>query len=82
MSKLIKFTGILMSASFILLSFPSQTEAAKCDSKYIAKTETFCDHSTGYTITNTYYKQTCYSDKGQPHTYEWVDSKKVSGCIN
>lgn len=83
MSKLIKFTGILMTASFIFISLPSQTQAAaKCDPKYIARTETFCDHKTGYTVTNYYYKQTCYSDNGQRHTYEWVESKRVSGCFN
>lgn len=52
--------------------------SAKCDPKYIARTETFCDHKTGYTVTNYYYKQTCYSDNGQRHTYEWVESKRLA----
>lgn len=80
MSKLLRLTGIILSASMIFISLPSQTKAeqAVCYGAIVWKEEKFCLEGTYYI--KTYYTQTCKYSDGKQKSHDWVDVKSYNGC--
>lgn len=79
MSKLLRLTGIILSASMIFISLPSNTEAARCENKKIEYVERYC--LDGRTHTKIGYSQKCYDDSGKPTVKIWSEERVSSGCV-
>lgn len=79
MSKLIKITAIIMGASMIFISLPSNTEAAWCNDKILVKTERYCEN--GKTFIKKHYRQDCRYDNGKSGTERWIETDVLGGCI-